>query len=139
MEMTKEEKKARRSDLRQQTITARYESMRASMIGAWQRAKEGKWSHQQLLDYRAKWIYTDAYKLVPQYIKERLSGVWDTLFYLAYAKDLVFCYPHPETGVITDCVKICNEGLAGLLSEKGLDKQGNHYWKNEDGTFTHAF
>lgn len=139
MAMTREQRNERRSDLRAQTLNARYRDRLSQIMELWIRAKAEKWTHDAVLKYRSEWIYNDAYKLLPSWIHERMTGADDMCYHRTFREDLVFCYPHPLTGVITPANIICNEGLAQKLSEMGLDKQGHHYWKNDDGTFTHPF
>lgn len=135
MAMTREERNKRRSDLKFSNRRAVYENFKSQYIGLWQRGKKEKMTLAAILEHR-KWIMeTDAYKSLPGYYKERLTGISDVLFDLAYRNDLVFCYPDPDLGVIRDAKSLCDDGLASRLD----NTKGNHYWKNDDGSFTHPF
>jgi hypothetical protein len=121
---------ARRTDNRAQRINACYESFRSAIMELWIRAKRERMTFDAMLAYRNEWIIgTPAYQAQPLWVKHKLDGVWDVLFALAYRQDLVFCYPHPHGGGIIEAKTLCDMGLAQELADKGLDKQGHHYWK----------
>ena len=53
----------------------------------------------------------------------------------AHWSHLTFCYPHPDTGVITDSHILCNDGFACRINTE----TGGYYYKNSDGSFTDKF
>ena len=115
---------------------AKYQHWRSMIMEMWIKAKSEKWSHEKLLDYRSQWIYDqESFQSLPQWIKYQLTGVYDVLYNMTYRLDLTFCYAHPETGVITDSHTLCKDGFAAKLDTV----TGEHYWKNDDGTFSHPF
>lgn len=134
MPMTIEQRRARQSDLRFQKHSQQYQSRLASIQDIWARAKHDKLSHDAILKLRKERIldYQDG---LPLWIVYQLTGAWDVCQSLAYRLDLVFCYAHPDTGTITDASELCHDGFASRIDMK----TGHHYWKNDDGTFTHAF
>lgn len=137
--MTKDERNKRTADLRFQKLSARYQSLKSSILELWLRAKREQLSFNAILQYRNGWIFGTGYDSLPDWVKHKLEGAWDICNDLAYRQDFAFCYPHPRTGTITPADVICNEGLASELADKGLDKQGGHYWKNADGTIGKPF
>lgn len=132
--MTREERNARKSDLRRQSIYLRLQSRIASIGEIFIRARNEGLTHSEMLKMRESRVFTGNDTL-PSYVAEQLRGAWDVCQFMAYRESLVFCYPHPETGAITPASDICNAGLAQSLADKGLDKQGAHYWRMPDGSY----
>lgn len=139
MAMTREEKNKRNRDSIASAIHSRYARFKTQIIELWIRAKRDKMTFRQILDYRNQWIFGEQYNKLPQWAKYRLEGCFEFGVDLAYRQDLVFCYPHPQDNKITSARMICDMGFAQALADCGNDKLGAHYWKNEDGTYTHAF
>jgi hypothetical protein len=129
------ERNNRRQDLRFQRISSTYESRKQQIVSLFRRAQVAHLSHRELLTRREAMGLN---KGLPLWAVHKLEGAWEACVAMLYL-DFVFCYPHPETGVITPATELCDAGLASALTDKGLDKQGNHYYKNANGTFTDAF
>lgn len=116
--MVTQTRNERRSDLRAQRLHSAYQNTRWQIIHTFDKARKEHWTHAQLLAYRNEWIFTDAYKALPDWVKYQLTGVWDTCHDLLW-RELKVCYPHPETGVLTDY-----EDLKGRDDLNKLDTNG---------------
>lgn len=107
MVQTKEERNKQRREDRFARQHNSYQNTRWQIIHAFDKAQKEFWTHEKLLDYRNEWILNDSYKLLPDWVVERLVGVWDTCHDLLW-RQLHVCYIHPDTGVLTRYVDFEN-------------------------------
>jgi len=130
---TKEERNKKRAQTRFEKGYMMEQSRNGMVVNMFRRAIKEHWSHRKMLDYRTEWIYRGK---LPAWIHQRLMGAWDAV-QSNMRRDgvLTFCYKHPITGVITPSTILCNQGLASQI-ETGT---GEHYYRNDDGTYTDAF
>lgn len=97
MVQTREERNKVQRDNRFAKWHNRYNNIRARIIHTFDRVQKEFWTSDQLLDYRNKWIFDDVYTKLPGWVKDRLTGVWDTCNDLLW-RQLHVTYPHPDTG-----------------------------------------
>ncbi len=135
MAMTREERNKAASNRRFANHHRSFMSFKRQMLDLFDRARKEKLRQADLLEYRSRILTDSSYKLTPGWVQDRLTGVWEVLIDLLQ-RELTFCYPHPDTGVMTDKRVICDN--SELLHRVNTDL-GGYYWKNEDGTFTHCW
>ncbi len=130
--LTRDERNERRRKSRFSETHARYQSLLHTLLYNFERMRREHWSNERYIAWRNEWFKLDR---VPQHVRERLQGATDTLFAQLYRHDLTFCYPHPDTRVLTPASVLCDAGLASRLA----NEEGDHCYRNEDGTYTDKF
>src|SRR3990172_670732 len=96
-QVSDEERKAARNkaerDSRFSKLHHAYNGYKSQIISLFDRAVKEHLSWGTMLDYRRDWIYGPNYKSLPEWVKHKIEGVWDTCVDLHY-RHLTVCYPH---------------------------------------------
>lgn len=132
--MTREERNKKRSSDRYAEYFQKKQSAIESLVSIFTWAPLQGWSHDKLCSEKRRIMPQG----VPLWVTYAVDGAFDALMANAYRHQLVFCYAHPETGVITDSNSLCDDGLASKLDSS----TGAHYWRTEkDGvvSYVHNF
>lgn len=111
--MTEDERKKRRADLRFQKHSARYQSLSYTIVHAFAKLHTERWTLEKLLQHRADHVLPYQ-NVLPTAWRCSLEGVWDACWIQMFQR-LVFCYRHPDTGVMTPACELCDGGLASRL------------------------